>query len=1102
VFALQPPTEQQLERYKKENTLNERIEKARSFNNHLTTPQLQNRATEYLKQKGFHPSVKPNQENGLEWNRGLPSKGTVKTFTLLIDFDDFPAPGHQGAEILYDHIYGDGNADFFPNESLTQFYLRSSYNQLNITGDVIGWYRLSKPRSEYSEEEGDAASDIIREALSHFESEGHDFSQYDNDNDGYIDYFSVVWTGDVGEWATLWWGWKSTFHDPNFLISDKKLASFSWQWLSFNNTEDEFSPSVLIHETGHGLGLPDYYDYDDDIGPKGGVGGLDRMDSYGDHGAFSKFMLDWIEPQVLATGSKTYSFQPSSTSQDALIIMPELTLDNKYSEYFVVQHRDENENDSNYPNSGMLIWHVDAKVSEYGFINSNSYSKNKLIKLVQADGLSDVELGVAWADEGDYYSLGQSFTTTSNPDSASYENGPTGIEIKDISTDEDILRFSAEIVELPQINITGITDLEIINSDRDFTVEINSGIDITHVNLNLGDNTLATDNTPPYTFTLAKSDLTAGQVTIKVEAYNANGARNFKELNVLNINSSDYIIAKIGEETKLDLVKAAFSNLSKTAHILPSIPSLNGQDIAGLFIFNSYINNYQEPLSLDQQTILTDYISSGGELYYENDIWFWSDFDHMESFTNAIGIAPDENFSTTSNQIKGSENTLLSGYAYTVPEENYFYSHTGVGKSTEQSSATSLWELAEDNFSVGMYNAIGDSHIIATTERFTNIPATDRQKVLTTYLSILSGDTTSKVGFHDSRMVANEGDSFVSIQLFRTLDGDAEDSINIIYEDGTAKEGEDYSASIANVSFSPGELITYFEVPLLKDDEVEIGALSFNIKLQGENVSEANTLTVTINDSDYAGRVYFDADSFTVTESDSTASFTIKRDQGFNAPLSFTLKATDGEAINGQDYIFTQVSAELNANSDSNGTEALFVIEFMEDHDSLRDKSFMLEIESDFLADNYQALPVTILNTDPQEVVGFSQNSVSVSESSGNLSVTLTRTGGIDDEITVSLSSSGDTASLGTDFTLLADNIVFLPQESQKVIDIGIVNNSVHSEDKVFTLSISGENVLASANSVEVTIINDDKKQSSGSLGYLSISLCFLLLLYRRKYFN
>ena len=57
---------------------------------------------------------------------------------------------------------------------------------------------------------------------------------------------------------------------------------------------------TFIHETGHLLGLDDYYDYNDYRGAKGGLYGADMMDNnIGDHGSVNKLLLGWIEPTVV-----------------------------------------------------------------------------------------------------------------------------------------------------------------------------------------------------------------------------------------------------------------------------------------------------------------------------------------------------------------------------------------------------------------------------------------------------------------------------------------------------------------------------------------------------------------------------------------------------------------------------------------------------------------------------------------------------------------------------------------------------------------------------------------------------------------------------------
>ncbi len=103
-----------------------------------------------------------------------------------------------------------------------------------------------------------------------------------------------------------------------------------------------YLPQVDIHETGHLLGLPDYYDYDASNGPKGGVGGWDMMDSnWGDHNAFSKYLLGWIDPIVISSGTQEIILPPSGTtsSDNAVLIMPGAVPDS-FGEFFLVQYRE------------------------------------------------------------------------------------------------------------------------------------------------------------------------------------------------------------------------------------------------------------------------------------------------------------------------------------------------------------------------------------------------------------------------------------------------------------------------------------------------------------------------------------------------------------------------------------------------------------------------------------------------------------------------------------------------------------------------------------------------------------------------------------------
>ena len=129
------------------------------------------------------------------------------------------------------------------------------------------------------------------------------------------------------------------FHDQTFTVDGKRLDTYSWQWEA-KPYAGTFNPLVVIHETGHALGLPDLYDYDGSVGPDGGVGGLDMMDAnWGDHNCFSKFVLDWITPASISSGAHTVTLSASGTSQDAVVVMPGISAGNQFEEFYMVQNR-------------------------------------------------------------------------------------------------------------------------------------------------------------------------------------------------------------------------------------------------------------------------------------------------------------------------------------------------------------------------------------------------------------------------------------------------------------------------------------------------------------------------------------------------------------------------------------------------------------------------------------------------------------------------------------------------------------------------------------------------------------------------------------------
>jgi len=427
VWALEPPTKEQVERYRLDGSLGARIEAARDIGNHLMAPHL---AAATDPRSGGVKAAAPG---------GLPAVGNQRVLTLLIDFSDLA--GFSDPAEVHDQLFGDGVNGFFPKESLRNFYRRSSYGLLDIDGSTLGWYTTPYPRSDVEQTTAGREA-LIQEVIEHFDAEGHDFTQYDNDGDGYLDYVIIIWAGPHQDWAEFWWGYKTNYRNSSFIVDGMRLGTYSWQWENYSYP-GPFNPEVVIHETGHALGLPDYYDYDDSIGPDGGVGGLDQMDAnWGDHNCFSKYVLGWLEPQSFNESNHQLLLAPNDDQPQAALLMHGDPTTDPYAEYFMVQYRRRQGNDLRYPTDGLLIWHVDARTDSNGrFLYDNSYTEHKLLRLMEADGLEEIESNSS-ADAGDFYRTGDVFAGFTIPNSNRYDGAPTNLVVDEITvgTEESSLQ--------------------------------------------------------------------------------------------------------------------------------------------------------------------------------------------------------------------------------------------------------------------------------------------------------------------------------------------------------------------------------------------------------------------------------------------------------------------------------------------------------------------------------------------------------------------------------------------------------------------------------------------------------------------------------------
>jgi M6 family metalloprotease-like protein len=413
--------------------------------------------------------------------RGMPTKGTVRIPVFLVDFSDAPHVPSQTVADVQSKMFGNGNISDYPYESLKNYYQRSSYNQLTINGDVYGWYRAPQPRTYYQSLGYQGREALINEIIGAYNNQIN-YADYDADHDGKIDAVFIKWAGSDN--GNFWWAYQPTMYTP-ITVDGVTPYNYVWSWYSnvnFGDYDILYHPHVDIHETGHLLGLPDYYDYDDTIGPKGGVGGWDMMDSnWGDHNAFSKYLLGWIDPIIISSGTQQVILPPSGTTQtgNAVLIMPGTEPDS-FGEFFMVQYREPGTgNDPSYVNydgsslkKSVWIWHVDSTLSTggYTFLYDNSYKAHKLLRLMEADGLEHIETGNGKWDVNDFYLPGMAIGPSTKPNTNAYSGSGTAIVVNDIQQLTSSMQMNFGTSSLPFLTV--YTDPTIVRAGIPTNVKI------------------------------------------------------------------------------------------------------------------------------------------------------------------------------------------------------------------------------------------------------------------------------------------------------------------------------------------------------------------------------------------------------------------------------------------------------------------------------------------------------------------------------------------------------------------------------------------------------------------------------------------------------
>lgn len=377
-------------------------------------------------------------------SRGDPL-GTIKNIVILMRFSNHvsrPLPSNADMNILFNAV--GGHATLAPTGSVRDVYFENSYGLMTLDSTVFGWVNLPQTEQYYANNNSGLDTTIhqaIVAALNAVDPQIN-FSQFDQDSDGFVDAIAFVHSGYAAEFGGT---------DAYGAASSQRIWSHRWSISTWTSAEGvRVSPyhinpgvwstsgssigrvGVIAHETGHFFGLPDLYDTQ---GSGEGIGSWGLMaNSWGFNGtqynpphfsSWSKIRLGWVTPTVL-TAPGSYNLPQWATSPTVY----QVNRNYPSGEYLLIENRQPAGIEAAIPQGGLVVFHIDEATghNNEGYPGQPGWPENGnhyQVAVLQADGLYELERGFNRGNAGDTYHAGgvSALTPLSVPNTNAYQGG-------------------------------------------------------------------------------------------------------------------------------------------------------------------------------------------------------------------------------------------------------------------------------------------------------------------------------------------------------------------------------------------------------------------------------------------------------------------------------------------------------------------------------------------------------------------------------------------------------------------------------------------------------------------------------------------------------
>ncbi len=365
--------------------------------------------------------------------RRAPLRGDVRVIVVLVDFSD--APMTRPIADFHDLFFSLGRV---PSGSVREYFREASRNLINLTGEVVGPYRLPRTLAQYAGGQSGVdnpepnARTMARDAAQ-LANADVDFAPFDNDANGFVDAFIVIHAGPGAEMT----GSGRHIWSHKWVLSGVPFNADGTKIYAYLTVPEDCRIGVCAHELGHLVfGWPDLYDTDES---SEGLGNWCLMgggswngdgDTPAHPSAWCKAGQGWVDVVNRTTNGRVTIADVKSGHR-----VHRFWKDGAGGhEYFLAEFRARTGFDRELPGEGLLIYHIDDSV------DGNENERHPKVKLMEADNQGHLHEGANRGDDGDPYpgrSMNRTFDAASGPHSKSYAGIDTCVAVREIEVTGD-----------------------------------------------------------------------------------------------------------------------------------------------------------------------------------------------------------------------------------------------------------------------------------------------------------------------------------------------------------------------------------------------------------------------------------------------------------------------------------------------------------------------------------------------------------------------------------------------------------------------------------------------------------------------------------------